>query len=252
VGDDPDALEGMIRRFYGWHLSSPVPGTADDSNDADEAHTRLSRILKVYVTADKYDGEALRKKLIDEFGTVANAVWKSPEFFTGGQMEKILTHLYTDLAEADPLRQSVASRMADIMPDCHKTDAKLLGKLLERIPDLARDVVLQLAARTPKRVSVPFPLHWAAQNGDTAECRRLIEGGMEVDALDPAGETALHFSTFHGMAETTRYLISRGANINTASTSYPHGTPLRWASQQGHLEIVRILQEAGAVDVPLT
>lgn len=56
--------------------------------------------------------------------------------------------------------------------------------------------------------------------------------------------TALHISTEKGAASAVRYLLSRGANIN-ARNVYDR-TPLHLAAIEGHGDICKILNRAGA------
>ena len=250
-GDDPDALEGMIRFFYGCQptLRASVGKTetvAKDAEDVPAEAVRLSFVLRVYVAADKYDVAVLRKQLASDFEAVADAVWKKPQFFADGFLEKVLRTVYSDLPERDGLRLSVATRMSRAISHCHNVDSMRLSDMLEHLPDLAKDVVMQVAAQRPQEARVEYPLHRAAQSGDLEECRRLIEGGQEVDALDRARETPLHFATWYGRIGVARLLITSGADVNATSETYPHGTPLSWATCNANAEMTRLLEEAGA------
>ena len=120
--------------------------------------------------------------------------------------------------------------------------------MLDHLPDLAKDVVMKFAAKPPRDTLQRFPLHRAAQRGDLAECQRLIAEGHDVNALDEDGEMPLHFSAWYGQVEVTRFLVNNGADVNSASATYPDGTPLQWAAETGQVEITRILEEAGAHD----
>ncbi len=58
------------------------------------------------------------------------------------------------------------------------------------------------------------------------------------------GDTALVLASITGHLEVVKYLVSKGANVNTKDTSLK--TPLEIAKEKGHLEVVRVLREAGA------
>jgi len=53
-------------------------------------------------------------------------------------------------------------------------------------------------------------LHDAAANGDVAEMRRLVAAGVDVDELDEHGETALLWATDNGHVEAIRVLVELG------------------------------------------
>src|SRR5437763_641710 len=54
----------------------------------------------------------------------------------------------------------------------------------------------------------------AAQSGEWAAVRALVEGGAEVDARNERGETALTLAAARGGAELVGWLLERGANPN--------------------------------------
>ena len=55
------------------------------------------------------------------------------------------------------------------------------------------------------------PLHYAAWKGQAAAAKALLAAGAEVDAVDPAGETALHWTE---SSELLRVLLSADADPN--------------------------------------
>lgn len=58
------------------------------------------------------------------------------------------------------------------------------------------------------------PLHQAACDGDVAECKRLVKGGLSVDAMDDDGVTALSWAVFYCKTDVVRKLIELGADVN--------------------------------------
>ncbi|XP_055306349.1 ankyrin repeat domain-containing protein 65-like isoform X2 [Sitodiplosis mosellana] len=79
-------------------------------------------------------------------------------------------------------------------------------------------------------------------NGNLTGVRALIEQGVNVNAADYAGLTALHFASSH--ADIVRLLIEKGANVNVENRF--NETPLHRAAEYGHVETVRVLTEEGA------
>lgn len=93
-----------------------------------------------------------------------------------------------------------------------------------------------------------LPLHFASQAGDLAEMRRLLDGGADVNALDPNGNTPLKYASAEPCLEAIRLLIARGADVNLADNR--GFTPLHCAAGHGFyeeaLEMVEALIASGA------
>ena len=85
----------------------------------------------------------------------------------------------------------------------------------------------------------------AALRGHLPILRRLIEHGGAERINDP-GWGALHYASFAGHADTVRYLVSMKASLNARA---PNGqTALMLATRNGHIEVVRLLLDAGAAE----
>jgi ankyrin repeat protein len=54
----------------------------------------------------------------------------------------------------------------------------------------------------------------AVKDGDTAEVQGLIEAGVDVNAMDKNGNTALMCALYIGHTEIVELLISKGADVN--------------------------------------
>lgn len=118
----------------------------------------------------------------------------------------------------------------------------------------------------------------AALDGETARVISLLKAGVNVDAADQEGHTALMFASFNGHSEivlaligekalvdrrdllgrtallyaatgpfpeTVKILLEKGAQPNNVD-SEEHFSPLMHAAAEGHLEVVKILLEYGA------
>lgn len=83
----------------------------------------------------------------------------------------------------------------------------------------------------------------AARGGD-AELKALLNRGVNINATDEDGETALMEAADSRNAETVRVLIANGANVNAADEDGE--TALMIAADEGNAEVVRLLIEAGA------
>ena len=88
------------------------------------------------------------------------------------------------------------------------------------------------------------PLHDAAGKGDTAAVKALVEAGMDVEAKDHHGWTALHIAAMEGHPAVVKVLLEAGANVNAQDNT--DGTALLNAAMIGHYAIIKTLLEAGA------
>ena len=91
----------------------------------------------------------------------------------------------------------------------------------------------------------------AAEQRDTARVRTLLEARPDVNvvnavnAAQPDGTTALHWTAYHDDAEMAGLLVRAGANVNAVSKL--GRTPLLIAATiDGSVEVVRLLIEKGA------
>ena len=122
----------------------------------------------------------------------------------------------------------------------------------------------------------PAALLGAAQAGDTARIRALLDAGTPVDPRDGSGNTPLLLATAQGHTAAALALIAAGADVNLKngmqdsayllagargelailratldhgadlkSTNRYGGTALIPACERGHVDTVRVLLEAG-------
>ncbi len=84
----------------------------------------------------------------------------------------------------------------------------------------------------------------AAEMGDLAALDRICSHGVDVNARNKFGMTALMRAAYHGHAQMVRALVRRGADPNLARND--KFTALALAAFFGHTETVRILIEHGA------
>ena len=84
----------------------------------------------------------------------------------------------------------------------------------------------------------------AAEAGDLATLRRLLDAGTPVDARDARGRSALLAATQANQVAAARLLIERGADVNAKDEL--QDSPFLYAGAEGRLEILRLLLPAGA------
>lgn len=98
------------------------------------------------------------------------------------------------------------------------------------------------AARTPADES---PVADAVMRGDSSRVRQLIKQGLDVNAAQPDGMTALHWAAQRGDAGGAQMLIYAGARVD-AVTRNGNYTPLHLAARNGRSAAVKALLAAGA------
>ncbi len=77
----------------------------------------------------------------------------------------------------------------------------------------------------------------AARNGETESVRTAIDAGVDVNSTTDYNSTALFFACDRGNLELVKLLLEKGANPNVEDSFY-HATPVTWAQQNGHFDIV--------------
>jgi ankyrin repeat protein len=84
----------------------------------------------------------------------------------------------------------------------------------------------------------------ATEQRDKTGVRKLLGTGVDVNAAQVDGTTALHWAAYHDDVETVRLLVEAGANVNVVNR---YGVPpLAQACTNGNDAIVKLLLEAGA------
>jgi len=84
----------------------------------------------------------------------------------------------------------------------------------------------------------------AAKNTDKDALRSLLKPGVDVNAAEGDGSTALHWASYRDDLESADLLIRAGAHVNAANDLGV--TPLWMACQNGSVAMARKLLEAGA------
>jgi ankyrin repeat protein len=95
------------------------------------------------------------------------------------------------------------------------------------------------------------PLHWAAQEGDAAIIRYLVNAGADIEACIEGGITPLHLAVGEGSLEKTAALIKLGASPNTRIESNGGSSVLHLAAAWGYFEIIELLTEVKDIDLNL-
>ena len=109
---------------------------------------------------------------------------------------------------------------------------------------MARFFVVALGVARAALAAEEAMLADAAEDGNGALIRTLVDGGAEVNAAQVDGMTALHWATYRDDAESAALLIRAGADVNVQNS---YGVPpLSIAAANGNASIVALLLDAGA------
>ncbi len=87
-------------------------------------------------------------------------------------------------------------------------------------------------------------IHRAAEKGDLAEVRGLLDQGTDINGTEGAGAAPLHVAAGKCRDAVVELLIARGADVNVRGDD--DATPLHWAARAGCLPAMRRLLDAGA------
>jgi hypothetical protein len=87
-------------------------------------------------------------------------------------------------------------------------------------------------------------LFTAARKGDAAAVEALLQKGVDVNAKWRYDQTALFPACDRGHIEVVKVLLAHGAKIDVHDSFY-HATPMSWAFQNKHPDVVKLLVEKG-------
>ena len=88
-------------------------------------------------------------------------------------------------------------------------------------------------------------LRAAASRGEGEAVRSLLAGGVDADAANEYGATALILASMRGHVDVVRVVLEAGADADLADGFYGL-TPLGWAADNGHEEVISLLFSIGA------
>jgi ankyrin repeat protein len=105
--------------------------------------------------------------------------------------------------------------------------------------------LLFMLSAVGSRAAGPASIADAAMRGDRADVLSMIKQGVDVNAPQGDGVTALHWAARHGDADVVTALLAAGANAR-AITTFGSYTPLHLAAERGSAPVVTALLRAGA------
>lgn len=86
----------------------------------------------------------------------------------------------------------------------------------------------------------------AAGDGDAAAVARLLSDGAEVDGLGGDMRSALDLAVHAGHVDVVRVLLDAGADPRQRAGAYGEVTPLGLAAMYGYVAVAELLLDAGA------
>ncbi|MEU8565638.1 ankyrin repeat domain-containing protein [Streptomyces cyaneofuscatus] len=86
----------------------------------------------------------------------------------------------------------------------------------------------------------------AAEDGDVAAVARLLSDGAEVDGLGGDKRSALDLAVHAGHVDVVRVLLDAGADPRQRAGAYGEVTPLGLAAMYGYVAVAELLLDAGA------
>ena len=139
-------------------------------------------------------------------------------------------------------------------------DRDAVAALLEEEPGLAGErhgvlsaVMLAAYHKQPRiagtllKVRGPADLFEAAALGLSDRVRELVsEDPRAVAARSPDGFTSLHLAAYFGGADTVRFLLEKGSDIDSVAENTSKVRPLHSGVAGGSFDVVEALLEAGA------
>ncbi len=138
------------------------------------------------------------------------------------------------------MRLRAGSAAGDTAGDIHGSWARVVSTGRRKI---ALAAIVALAAALPA-ISADASLSRAAKKGDLERVEKLIAEGVDFDATDSRGNSAIYHAASKGHADVVEALAQAGADIEIDNSF--GSTPLHVASRYGHVEVIRVLVTYGA------
>jgi len=124
-------------------------------------------------------------------------------------------------------------------------------KLTNTLEIISEKVNLQINKKNEpllKVISIEYELlqnfFYAIEKNDIKKVKEIIDDGININAIDEYGSTALIAATRNCQYSIVKLLIDVGANVNIEN--YSRNTSLSLAIKKGQIEIVNLLINAGA------
>ncbi len=141
------------------------------------------------------------------------------------------------------MAELLISKSAEVNARNRQGRTPLIDAILRDRPDMF-ELLLASGADVNASGDDAMVFDYAVKNGYTDVAKEMISKGIDVNATDFDGATALHRAARWGSNGVVELLISNHANVN--ATSSDGKTPLHAALRQNHRGIVELLVAGGA------
>ncbi len=121
-----------------------------------------------------------------------------------------------------------------------KEDASRLLPKIKEILQKATDYNVLVAKTREVGGLHSYPLHWAVVAEDQELAKQLLQlPWVDINTRDDGYNTLLHWAVQEGNIEMVGLLLNAGAKINVYNNK--SSTPLHVAARAGHTKIVKLL-----------
>ncbi|BAH39355.1 MAG TPA: ankyrin repeat domain-containing protein [Gemmatimonas aurantiaca] len=131
------------------------------------------------------------------------------------------------------------------MPDSLQQSQRAPLWRASRVAVGAAACIATLTLGAARENPVEAPVADAVMRGDSARVRALIKQGMDVNASQPDGMSALHWAAQRGDLNAAQMLVYAGARVD-AVTRNGNYTPLHLAARGGRASVIKVLLQNGA------
>lgn len=161
------------------------------------------------------------------------------------EQQSIEAHKFRSAQAAELLSGECARRFyEDVVSQPSTSSAYMPVTAVCASPESRSDI--RRPSQTGARVAKVSEYFTAAQRNDISELKRCLLAGVDVDATDVFGWTALMCAACDGAEHSVRYLLKKGANKHL--TNAQGKTAVELAARRGHVNVVELLCKPEKLD----
>lgn len=140
----------------------------------------------------------------------------------------------------DPAVENFSSLSPVIISIFGNTVADSQGSKMSQTHDCHHSITVSSSHQTLDEMDFERGIWSAALEGNITRIHQLLASGTNVDNLDKAGYTALHYAARSGNVSVCKVLLESSANVN-AVTRAGLATPLQRAALAGKEQVLELL-----------
>ncbi len=203
-----------------------------------------------------YQIPSVRKKYAGKMKALLAAHWDEEKLLA--ETERIEAMVAPHLSDEqrrkvdyEKIRRFIRNRRADVEREISGTDMPLWSAAPEPPPVIGGDWGKGRGKdddkdrkEDGKSTAKATSLWDAAKTGNMSMLKQHLAKGMDVNAKDEGGGTAIGLAALAGQTAMVKFLIAEGADVSLAGGD--NNTPLHGAAFLGQTEVAELLVEAGA------